>query len=55
MKITQQQIHGINVSGVREEQKEDGAFDGRFNTRRVDARKGAYKRKEKHPGRGWDE
>jgi len=46
--------HKINLSAVREEQKADGFFDGRFRTKT----KGSateYNRRPKHRGRNWDD
>lgn len=49
-KITQEDINRIEKSKVREDQKEQGFFDGRFRTRSEESKK-AYKRKPKHPKR----
>lgn len=47
-KITQEDVHNINVSANREEQKKAGFFDGRFKTRSEESNK-VYTRNKKHP------
>jgi hypothetical protein len=46
--------HKINLSAVREEQKADGFFDGRFRTK-VKGGANQYKRRQKHRGHNWDD
>ena len=46
--------HKIQMSALREEQKADGFFDGRFRTR-AKGSAGGYKRHLKHRGKGWDD
>ena len=41
-------LHKIVLSAVRAEQKNQGAFDGRFREKKVPNKKKTYKRKKKH-------
>ena len=45
--ITKEDLTQIEKSAVRKEQKEQGAFDGRFATKSIPSKK-AYSRKKKH-------
>lgn len=51
--IDQTDIDKIGKSKVRELQKTDGMFDGRFKTKSVKSAKD-YRRKPKHRGRGYE-
>ena len=51
--IDKEDIHKINVSKTREDQKQAGMFDGRFRTR-SEKDKTKYTRTQKHRGKGWD-
>lgn len=52
--ITRRDLHKVQISGLREEQKEAGAFDGRFRTK-VKGGGDGYKRNQKHRKSGWDD
>ncbi len=45
--------HKIQISALREEQKTDGFFDGRFRTKVKGTSQ--YKRRPKHRGHNWDD
>jgi len=47
MKITTEQLRKIRLGNIREDQKSQGFFDGRFVTRIQESKK-KYSRKEKH-------
>ncbi len=53
--ITDQQLKQIDRGAIRDQQKADGALDGRFRTKVVIAKKGSYKRNNKHKGYNQDE
>lgn len=46
-RITKEDIDGIEKSAVREERKEQGAFDGRFRSKVIPSKK-KYKRRKKN-------
>lgn len=46
-KITKEQQHKIRISNIREDQKEQGCFDGRYRTK-TEKLKTTYTRKIKH-------
>jgi hypothetical protein len=48
MKPKKDKLHKMTVGKQREQQVEQGFFDGRF-VQRVEESKKTYKRKEKHP------
>jgi hypothetical protein len=47
LKITQQELHSIELASVRKDRVAQGYFDGRFKTKTVKSKK-AYSRKAKH-------
>lgn len=51
-KITKKQLHNINISAVRQSQKEAGFFDGRFVSRTEEDKK-KYSRKRKHKNKDY--
>jgi hypothetical protein len=53
-KIGREDDHKIRVQALREDRLEDGAFDGRFNTKVQKAKKSEYKRREKHRNNYYD-
>lgn len=53
IQISKEKLHEQRISGMRELMKQDGMFDGRFNTR-TEKSKMVYSRKEKHRGKGFD-
>lgn len=46
-KTSQERLRKLRLGSVREDQKAQGFFDGRFVTKTVDSKKN-YSRKEKH-------
>lgn len=54
IQISKEKLHEQRVSGMRELMKQDGVFDGRFNTR-VEKSKTTYSRKEKYKGKWLDD
>jgi hypothetical protein len=50
MRITTEQLRKIRLGNVREEQKAQGFFDGRFVSRTEESKK-KYTRKDKHKGK----
>jgi hypothetical protein len=53
MRITTEQLRKIRLGNVREEQKAQGFFDGRFVSRTEESKK-KYSRKYKHKGKSLD-
>lgn len=51
--IDKKDIDKVEKSKVRELQKNDGMFDGRFKTKSVKSAK-EYRRKPKHRGKGYE-
>ena len=47
MKLDKNQLHSLEISRIRDEQKTQGMFDGRFKTKSVRL-KNKYTRKDKH-------
>jgi hypothetical protein len=52
-KTDKEKLHKITMGAVRNQQKEQGALDGRFREKKVPSKK-SYKRKKKHK-KGEDE
>ena len=53
MRITTEQLRKIRLGNVREDQKSQGFFDGRFVARTEESKK-KYTRKDKHKGKSLD-
>ena len=53
MKKNKKDLHKMRVGVERENQKEQGYFDGRF-VEKAEKLKKAYKRKPKHKDKEWD-
>ena len=53
MRISTEQIRKIRLGNVREDQKSQGFFDGRFVSRTEESKK-KYSRKDKHKGKSLD-
>lgn len=51
--IDKKDVDKLQKSKLREEQKQEGMFDGRFKTKSVKSAK-EYKRKPKHRGKGYE-